>query len=76
MVVTRQQATTTEGGRRPRKLCASCGRNTAARYYWWLEQTSVRFLCRECRDARTATPRASPVRAGVDELLRMEDEAF
>lgn len=67
---------TTEGGRRPRKLCSSCGRNTASTYYWWLEETSVRFVCRECRDTRAAAARVTPVPIGIESLVRLDEEGF
>ena len=71
-----RELTTTEGGRRPSKLCASCGRNTASAYDWGLEQTSVRFLCRECRDGRAAGARATPVQIPIEPLLPLDDEDF
>ncbi len=68
--------TTTEGGRRPRKLCATCARNTASSYYWWLEETSVRFVCRECRDSRAGAARAAPVSLGVESLLPLDEDGL
>lgn len=74
VVTNNKEQTTTEGGRRPRKVCSVCGRNTASAYYWWLEESNVRFMCRECRDSRGAAPRLSAAHAAVDPLLELDDE--
>jgi hypothetical protein len=47
--------------RTPRKRCSRCGTRTARAYHWWLEETSVGFLCDACR-TRTALPAAKPPR--------------
>ncbi len=78
--MTGTDSTTTEAGRRPQKLCSSCGKNTAASYYWWLEETSVRFICRECRDSRAAAARSAPIpiglESGLESLVHVDDDVL
>ncbi|MER3410193.1 MAG: hypothetical protein C4306_08860 [Thermoleophilia bacterium] len=74
--MTASKGTTTEAGRRPQKLCSSCGRNTAASYYWWLEETNVRFICRECRDSRSTGTRAVPISIGLESLVHLDDDVL
>jgi hypothetical protein len=68
------ETVTTEGGRRPQKRCSSCGRNTASAYYWWLEETSIRFVCRECRDSRATGARVSPAPLALEPLVHLDEE--
>jgi hypothetical protein len=47
--------------RTPWKRCSRCGAATARAYHWWLEETSVAFICDACR-TRTAVPAPPPLR--------------
>jgi hypothetical protein len=55
--------------RRPRKRCSQCGANTAQSYHWWLEETSVDFICATCR-GQAAAPAAEPLHLRPSEPFR------
>jgi hypothetical protein len=57
----------------PSKRCSQCGTNTARAYHWWLEETSIRFVCVACRGLRpvpAAEPRRpAPLKGRVSAVL-------